>query len=148
MLTTVLRMFGMLGLVLSGLLITAHAAEADKDLKKFEGEYVMVSGEKSGEKLPEETLKSAKLTMKGDKHTVHVGDDTIIGTHKLDSSKTPKHIDSMDTEGPFKGKTTLGIYKFENGEYTVCFAAPGKDRPREFATKSGSDEFLHVWKKK
>ena len=45
-------------------------------------------------------------------------------------------------------RITLGIYKYENGEFTVCFAAPGKDRPKEFTTKSGTGEFMHVWKKK
>ena len=29
----------------------------------------------------------------------------------------------------------------------VCFAAPGKDRPKEFSAKAGAGEFIHVWKK-
>jgi uncharacterized protein (TIGR03067 family) len=77
-----------------------------------------------------------------------VGEDTIVGTHKVDPTKKPKEIDAMDTEGPYKGKTVLGIYKLEKGEFTVCFAPPGKDRPKEFSTKSGTGELLHVWKKK
>jgi hypothetical protein len=31
--------------------------------------------------------------------------------------------------------------------YRVCFAPPGKPRPREFATKPGSSHTLHVWKR-
>ena len=53
----------------------------------------------------------------------------------------------MDTEGPFKGKTTLGIYKLEGDEFTVCFAPPDKDRPKEFTTKSGTGVLVHVWKR-
>lgn len=133
------------------LLIAADAKDDDagkKALKAIEGTYVMVSGEAKGEKLSEKTVKGAKLVIEGDKHTVNVGEDTIIGTHKVDPSKKPKEIDGMDTEGPNKGKTTLGIYKLEKGEFTVCFAPPGKDRPKEFSTKSGTGEILHVWKKK
>lgn len=131
-----------------GFLSAADAKDDGKaDLKKLEGTYVMVSGEDKGEKLPEKTIKSAKLTIEGDKHTVKIGEDTIIGTHKLAPTKKPKEIDAMDTEGPFKGKTTLGIYKLEGDEFTVCFAPPDKDRPKEFTSKSGTGAFVHVWKR-
>ena len=91
-----------------------------------------------GEKLPEEVVKGGKLTFAGDKHTVKVGKDTIIGTQKLDPTKNPKEIDATDTEGPFKGKTTQGIYKLDGDMFTVCFAPPGKDRPKEFTSKSST----------
>jgi len=120
---------------------------AREELKKLEGTYVMVSSEAKGDNLPETTIKNAKLTFEGNKHTVKVGENTFIGTQKVDTTKKPKEIDMTDTEGPFKGKTLLGIYKLENGEYTACFAPPGKERPKEFTTKSGTGEFIHVWKK-
>ena len=133
-----------------GLMIAAGGPQdeaATKELKKLEGTWVMVSGEEKGDVLPEKTVKSATLSIKGNKHTVKVGDDTIIGIHKVDPSKTPKEIDTMDTEGPFKGKKTLGIYKLDKGQFTVCFAPPDKDRPKEFTTKSGTGTLLHTWKR-
>ena len=133
-----------------GLLIAAAAPKDDdakKELKKLEGNWAMVSGEDKGTKLPEDTVKNAKLTIKGDKHTVKVGEDTFVGTHKLDPSAKPKAIDATDTEGRFKGKTTLGIYKLEGDKFTVCFAPPDKERPKEFSTKSGTGQFIHVWKR-
>ena len=42
----------------------------------------------------------------------------------------------------------IGIYKFEKGQLTVCFAPPGKERPKEFSIKVGTGDFIHVWKKK
>jgi len=141
-------MLAVCGLIFGGWLIAAEAQDDQKELKKLEGTWVMVSGEAKGEKLSEQTVKNATLTIVGDKHTVKVGEDTLIGTHKLVPTKKPKEIDVTDTEGPFKGKTLLGIYKLGKGEFTVCFAPPGKGRPKKFTTKSGVAEIFHVWKKK
>ena len=146
---SILAGFGMLSLVFAGWLVAAQPGDdADKELKSLEGVYVMVSGVAKGEQLPEKVVKAASLTVEGNKHTVKVGDDTIIGTHKVAPTKTPKEMDCTDTEGPHKGKTYLGIYKVEKGELTVYFALSGKDRPKEFTAKAGPDEILEVWKKK
>jgi uncharacterized protein (TIGR03067 family) len=112
-----------------------------------EGTYVLVSGELKGQALAKEIVQSCSLVIKGNTHKAVTGIGPVIGTHKLSPGKSPKEIDSRDTEETNKG-LTLGIYKTENGEFTVCFAAPGKDRPKEFTTKSGTGERMHVWKKK
>lgn len=124
------------------------AADDPKDeLKKLDGTYTMVSGEKDGKNVPEQTIKTAKLVIKGDQHDVKIGDVIFKGTHKIDPSKKPKTIDATDTEGPFKGKTVYGIYELDGGIFKVCFAKPGEDRPKEFSTKSGTGHILDVWKK-
>jgi len=135
--------------VAAGLLVAADAPKDDvkKELKKLEGTWVLVSGEQEGKEFSEDIIKSGKLTMTGDKHTVKVGKDTIVGTHTVDPSKKPKTIDATDTEGPFKGKTTLGIYEGDDDQFKVCFAAPDKERPKEFTSKSGTGVFVHVWKR-
>jgi uncharacterized protein (TIGR03067 family) len=108
----------------------------------------MVSGELNGEMITDDILKSTSLKMDGNKHFGKVGESSITGTHKLNPNKSPKEIDSRHVEGPLKGQSYLGIYKIENDVWTVCFAPPGKPRPRDFSTKAGSDVFVHVWKKK
>jgi uncharacterized protein (TIGR03067 family) len=45
------------------------------------------------------------------------------------------------------GKTCLGIYRLEGDTQHVAFAPPGKPRPTEFTTKSGSATMYHVWKR-
>ena len=124
------------------------AADDPKDeLKKLEGTYKMVSSEEKGKKLPDETVKDATLKIAGDKHTAKVGNVTIVGIHKVDPTKKPAEIDASDTEGPFKGMTRLGIYKLEGDLFTFCFPLPGKDRPVQFSTTSGTGHVLVVWKK-
>lgn len=139
-----MKRYALLALV-AGFLI---AADDPKDeLKKLEGSYTMVSGEKDGKSLPEKTIKTAKLVIKGDQHDFRIGDETFKGTLKVDPSKKPKTIDATDTEGPFKGKTLHGIYELDGDTFKVCFAKPGEDRPKEFSTKSGTGHILQVWKK-
>lgn len=129
-----------------GLLIGADAKDDDakKELKKLSGTYVMVSGESRAEKLPEERIKEAKMIIEGEKYTATFGGDSVMGTLKVDPTKTPKEIDATDSEG----KLLLGIYKFDKDQFTVCFASPDKERPKAFSTKAGTGEFIHVWKKK
>jgi uncharacterized protein (TIGR03067 family) len=133
-------------LILVGSLLFA-ADEPMAELKRLEGSYTMVSSEEKGAKLPEETVKTATLKMEGDKHTAKVGKVTIVGTHKVDPTKKPAEIEASDTEGPYKGKTRLGIYKLEGDLFTFCFALPSNDRPEQFSTTSGTGHIMVVWKK-
>jgi uncharacterized protein (TIGR03067 family) len=146
---SMLAVFGVCGLVFGGSLIAAEAQDdAEKELKKLSGVYIMVSGEASGEKVTEETVKTSTLTLQGNKYTVKLGDDKFRGHQKVDPTKSPKEIDATDTNGANKGKMMLGIYKLEQGVFTVYFAPSGKDRPKEFASKTNPGELMHVWKKK
>lgn len=140
--------FGVCGLIFGGCLLAAEAQDDEKELKKLSGVYIMVSGEANGDKLPEKVVKASTLTLKGTKYTVKLGDDTFSGTQKVTPTKTPKEIDATDADGPNKGKTMLGIYKLEEGVFTVYFAPLGKDRPKEFAAKTKPGELIHVWKRK
>jgi uncharacterized protein (TIGR03067 family) len=139
-----MRRYTPLALVV-GLLIAADAPKGDA--QKLDGTWRMVRGSVDGKGLAGEVVRSARLKIEGDKHTVRVGDDTMVGTHRLEPKEKPKTIDVTDTEGPFKGQTLHGIYRIRGNEFTVCFAAPGKDRPTKFTTKSGTGHMLHVWRR-
>lgn len=138
--------------ILSGVLGCQPKTEDKKtvadDLKKTEGTWTLVSGEADGKPLPEAEVKSAKLTIVGDAYTVDLGAAGVKkGTQKLDATKSPKQIDAKDTSGPTVGENH-GIYEFTaDGDFRVCFAAPGKERPTEFTTKPGSGHFMHLWKR-
>ena len=120
-------------------------APANNDMKTLQGTWTLVSGEKDGEPLPEQDVKDSKLTIVGDTHTVQVGDMKLKGTQKLDSTKTPKQIDANDTEGPTIG-LNFGIYEITPaGDFRVCFAPTGKERPTDFVTKPDSGHFAHLW---
>ncbi len=120
---------------------------AEQDMKKLQGTWRLVSGVNQGKPLSEKVLKGALLVIKGDGHKVKVGDVTYVGRHKLDPDKKPRTIDITDTEGPFKGKTVHGIYELIGDEFRLCYALPGKARPKTFAAKASSGHRFHVWKR-
>jgi uncharacterized protein (TIGR03067 family) len=120
-----------------------------KDMAALEGEWSMVSGERDGQTVPDDLLKSAKRVSKEGETTVSFNDQVFMkAKYTVDPAKTPKTIDYEVIEGPFKGKKQLGIYKIEDDKVTFCFAAPDKERPTKFESKSGTDMILSVWKKK
>jgi uncharacterized protein (TIGR03067 family) len=132
------------------LLIVANtlAADAPNDEKGLQGTWSLIAGEADGEALTAKQLKEGKLEIKGNDYTVSLADkETVKGTQKLDSTKEPKTIDITDTNGPNKGKTSLGIYELKGDEFRVVFAPPGKPRPNKFATAADSGQWMHVWKR-
>jgi len=125
------------------LLVAASTSKAESS--KPEGCWRLQSGEVAGKEIPDQIIKQARAAIFGDQHTVNMVAEVILGSHKIDSSKQPPTIDATDTAGPFAGKTTLGIYEIKGDQFKVCFAEPGKERPKEFTTKSGTGHLLHVW---
>ncbi len=121
---------------------------AKKDLEKMQGDWVMQSNERDGNKLPEAQVKFFTRTVKGDAYTVTIeseeGVRDLNGTLQLDPAQDPRAIDAHLTDGPMKGKVMLGIYKFDGDTQTNCFALPGQKRPTKFDSTQGT---LTVWKR-
>lgn len=129
-------------LVLSlGLLLAAE--DAKNDMKAFEGTWLLVSGEHDGKKESDEFHKNSRLEVKGDKHTIKLGDVTHKASHKLDTSKKPKTIDITRDDGV----KIEAIYELSGDTFKICLPAKGKGRPKEFSAKEGSGQTLHVWKR-
>jgi len=134
------------------LLLTATEPQDDaakQELKVFQGTWVLVSAERDGKKVSGEG-KQIKLAITGTKYSLTEESSAVIGhrgTFLLDPARKPKATDVTVTEGPDKGKTFLGIYELSADDYKVCFAPPGKERPKEFASAPGSGHILQVWKR-
>ena len=137
----------------TSLLIAADAKEdeAKKELRKFQGTWVLVSGEKDAEKIKDEHVKQSKITWERHRATLltpHQSKETIRADITLDPSKNPKQMDWIRVTEPGKGKRMLAIYEFiDEDQYRICYAPPGKERPKDFSTKAGSGHILHVWKR-
>jgi uncharacterized protein (TIGR03067 family) len=132
----------------AGFLVAADAPQdpGANDLPKLQGAWTLVALEVNGEKQPPEKIKRT-LVYAGHNWRVKIGDDELEGSSKLDASKLPRAIDITENTGPNKGETSLGIYEIDGDTYRACVAPPGKDRPKEFISKPGTDLQLLEFKR-
>lgn len=111
--------------------------DAKAELETFTGTWQGVSVVRDGKAAPKAEADAVRLVVAGEKYTLTEGAETIEGTHALDPTKKPKHIDAVRTKGPNKGEKLLGVYELTEDTFVVSFAAPGKDRPAEVKAAGG-----------
>jgi uncharacterized protein (TIGR03067 family) len=118
------------------------------DLEKFQGTWTVERVEAEGKEVPIALFKDMTLTFEGDKYTVKVGDQVVqAGTHKLDSSKSPKTFDDTVVVGTNQATVIVGIYEISGDTLKFCFDPQGKLRPTEFKTAPGSQTTLGVYER-
>jgi uncharacterized protein (TIGR03067 family) len=107
------------------LLLTAPALTGGvaKNEPKLQGTWKLVAIERDGKKAPDDFIKNASRTMtfKGDTATFRTRDGkTMEGKLKIDTTKTPRHIE-FSVEVPGKGAVTaVGIYELKGDTLTVA----------------------------
>jgi RNA polymerase sigma factor (sigma-70 family) len=112
----------------------------DKD--QLQGSWVVLSALEDGRESVRP--KGHRITFEGDHFAIEAGAE-MKGSFKLDPSTKPQVMDLKMTEGPEKGQTVKGIYKFQGNDLTICFAKPGAtDRPMEFVSKENMARVLLV----
>ena len=121
----------------------ANSSYAEGDVK-LDGKWVIISVERDGK--ADDTLKGAVREHKGEKYTMTLKEGkSFEGSMKVDA--TAKSIDLIPGDGKYKGKTLLGIYELDGDTLKICFAEPGKERPKTFVSKADSGIVLAVHKK-
>jgi clostripain len=119
--------------------------DARKDLDRLQGEWKLVSATRDGKAMPDDVVKTFKCTIKGREFTIaRDGKAAEEGTLKLDPAQKPKTIDLAVGDGK---RTALGIYEVGGDSYRMCYARPGKVRPKEFAAGEGTGRTLSVWRR-
>jgi uncharacterized protein (TIGR03067 family) len=126
--------------------------DADKELKKLQGTWVMVSGEVDGKKVGDEHVNRSKIVYDGNKGqlvTPHQSGETIVfDIIKFDPTKTPKEMHFARRNGPAAGKTIVGVYEFDGDDlYKFAFDPAGLVTIKEFVTKEGTGHIRHSWKR-
>jgi uncharacterized protein (TIGR03067 family) len=133
------RLFGVLLVLTTPLLLTAADDDKDKELKSLQGKWKAIGLEAGGKPLPKDSVPEFLFTVgaKG-KSTGQMGKREYQSQLSVDPKKSPKTIDNLHESGLFKGQKQVGIYKIEGGKWIVCMSAPGVaegDRPKTFETK-------------
>jgi uncharacterized protein (TIGR03067 family) len=149
-------MRGLFSLLLAAGLAAVATGGGDKDeavkkeLAKFAGEWQAVQIINDGQEgVPEDEVKELKLTIKGNKRVLKVGDEVKAeSTFTLDPAKKPKEITvTVNTEGPLKGKKLSGIYELTDDTHTIVLNLKGDDRPKKLESKEGSGYLLQKFKR-
>jgi uncharacterized protein (TIGR03067 family) len=126
--------------------------DAAKELAKFQGNWIMLSGEVGGNKVADEHVKRSSIKFEGTKGELvapHQAAETIFfDIVKLDPAKNPKEMHFVRKTGPSAGKTIVGIYEFEGpDQYKFALDPTGAVSLKEFDTKKGTGHIRQTWKR-
>jgi uncharacterized protein (TIGR03067 family) len=138
-----------LALIVLSVAVTADpAADAKKDLEKFQGTWSVVAVEKDGVKSPADELKTRKVVIKDETYTVNDGDKTIEeGAFSLDPAKKPPSITKRQAIVNGRVAPLPGSYELSGDDLKLCFAGVGKEPPTKFEAPTGSGNSLIVLKR-
>lgn len=133
------------GLAVLLLVLNVATGGADKDQKDIQGTWQPVKVLENGN--PGKETEKFQMVFQGTNFTIQKdGKEIVKGSFKLDSSKTPKHIDLKIEKSPGEdqiGKTAVGIFKLEGDMLTWCATKPGEGtRPTAFSSEAGSKQLL------
>jgi hypothetical protein len=109
---------------------------------KLNGTWVPVKQEIGGKLLPQAIFENQKLIMNDSTYTV-IAESTDKGIVKY----TDEKMDIYGKEGINAGKHFTAIYKYENGQLTICYNLSGDNYPAGFDTKGKPLFFLSVYKR-
>jgi uncharacterized protein (TIGR03067 family) len=121
-----------------------------KGEKGLQGAWTIAKVEYDG--APQRPPKAALVLVRGaevvyrfDGGWIFGEDASIKFTYKADPAKEPKAVDLISKDD--KGKETIlpGIYEVRGRRLKVCL---GKDRPKEFTTRKGSERVLVVLRRR
>lgn len=139
---------GLTGLWIAGNTNAEDKAAIPREILWHQGIWQAVSYRIDGKETSREIVESITRTVEG-KHVVwkRNGKSFAGTTVELDPDRKPPTIDVIPDGGPYKGEKVLGIYRFENGELTLCMAPRGQPRPTSWDDSQGKGISLMVFKK-
>jgi uncharacterized protein (TIGR03067 family) len=118
----------------------AHQTGSSDDLT---GSWQCVSAVVDGKPLSEQTVNRLRLTLTETRYITHKGNEKLFdSTYTTDTSRTPKQINMVGTEGELAGKVAQGIYAVDGAILRLCYTMPGRPRPISFDSPTGSGAYF------
>jgi uncharacterized protein (TIGR03067 family) len=134
--------------VLMTALVIGGGDPARTDLDRLQGTWVLVSMETEGHDVAALDFKDWTVVYEQNRMTLRAGERVRRrGIVTLDPGRKPKAINTWDQDGPYEDQTVPGSYELEGDTLKLCFARPGRERPKEFTTKSGTAFLVCVYKR-
>jgi uncharacterized protein (TIGR03067 family) len=134
------------GLALAGAQAKFQTSTTDKTAPiRLTGDYMIVTGEKDGEKIPDDQIFGTLVHFEDDQVLVEDHDHKstpYIATYTVDSSKKPYSISMTSVVGLSKGETAKGLIEKDGEQLRLIYALPGGAVPKEFKTKQNQLMFV------
>ena len=131
------------GLITAALIGTPSFAVAQQAAGKtaasaLVGSYIIVAGEKDGEKIPDERIKGSSVRIA--ENAIHTFDkeqkETYAATYILDTNREPWRITMTSTIAPVKGEVAEGLIKKDGDTVQFIYAVRGGAIPTDFTTEN------------
>ena len=110
---------------------------------KFNGTWIPVRQETAGKELPKAVFEKQKLVII-DSNYIFTAESVDKGTVRYGEGGK---MDIYGKDGVNAGRHFTALYKFENGQLTICYNLKGDSYPDAFETKSKPTLFLSVFEK-
>jgi uncharacterized protein (TIGR03067 family) len=114
--------------------VAAPGPDGPKNADELEGTWLATSLVDHGMNLDAIAELKMTLVFKGGKYTLKIKDKVEDqGTYTLDSSKSPKQIDTVSATGENKGMVDRGVYELKGDTLKTVFDEVSKqNRPTAF----------------
>jgi len=139
-----------LGLVAAALCFAGADDEAavKNELARHQGTWIATSSTFDGQTAPGDIVRSIQRIVTNDQVVWERNGKRFAGTKVvLDETTVPPSIDVIPDGGRNRGEHILSIYKLEKGKLTICMAAAGKPRPKEFMAEKASGCTLQTFER-
>jgi uncharacterized protein (TIGR03067 family) len=115
-------------------------------MQDYSGTYRCLSAVIDGRPLEPSVTAQLQLTLDGELYRTAKGLQTLFaGRFRIDTAVSPWQIDITAIDGPFAGRSALGLVQRDGDKLTLCHTMPGQARPGEFSSPEGSGVQLVVW---
>lgn len=114
------------------------------DVERLQGRWRYETLEVDGRPAPADVLSVSAMSIDGQKFEMASLGVVYRGQFAVDERSTPRTLDIHFSDGPEKGKKSLGIYTLDGERWTICLGLAGRKRPREFKTTPGSGHALET----
>jgi uncharacterized protein (TIGR03067 family) len=126
----------------------ASGGAAAEDLRKLQGVWEVAGGEVNGSAISASDIPAITLTITDKSYLVDREGNIDRGSFSVEPAHQPKQMDIQPDSGTDAGNKLLAIYEVGEDSFKVCYAAPGEDRPKSFATEPDSRRLTINYKRK
>jgi len=114
---------------------------------ELEGEWSMLSAVFDGAPMEQSMVKWCRRITRGNITKVLAGPQVFLNaSFSVDDKQNPPRIDYLNLSDPNKGKSQAGIFELSDGQLSICMAAPGRPRPKDFQSKPGDGRSFTIWR--